>query len=68
MSIYKTIKERRAILRLTQQDLAEMSGIGLRTIREIERGKGNPGLETLNKIAVILGMEVRMVIKERNKT
>jgi transcriptional regulator with XRE-family HTH domain len=68
MSIHKTMKERRAILRLTQQALAEMSGISLRTIKEIESGKGNPGLATLNKLASILGMEIKMVIKGTNKT
>lgn len=68
MSLHKTIKERRTILRLTQQDLAEMSGIGLRTLKEIEGGKGNPSLSILNKIADILGMEVKLVIKETNKT
>jgi transcriptional regulator with XRE-family HTH domain len=68
MSLHTTIKERRAILRLTQQDLAEMSGIGLRTLKEIESGKGNPSLTILNKIADILGMEVKLVIKETNKT
>lgn len=68
MSLHKTIKERRVILRLTQQDLAEMSGVGLRTLKEIESGKGNPSLAILNKIADILGMEVKLVIKETNKT
>ena len=68
MSLHTTIKERRAILRLTQQDLAEMSSVGLRTLKEIESGKGNPSLTILNKIADILGMEVKLVIKETNKT
>lgn len=68
MPIHTTIKERRTILRLTQQDLAEMSGVGLRTLKEIESGKGNPSLAILNKIADILGMEVKLVIKETNKT
>jgi transcriptional regulator with XRE-family HTH domain len=63
MSLHTTIKERRTILRLTQQDLAEMSGVGLRTLKEIESGKGNPSLAILNKIADILGMEVKLVIK-----
>ena len=68
MPLHTTIKERRTILRLTQQDLAEMSGVGLRTLKEIESGKGNPSLAILNKIADILGMEVKLVIKETNKT
>ena len=64
MKINEIIKKRRDILDLTQQDLAEMAGIGLRTLKEIETGKGNPALKTLEKIAEILGMEVKMVIKK----
>jgi transcriptional regulator with XRE-family HTH domain len=63
MQIEKTIKERREVLRLTQSHLAELAGIGLRTLKNIESGKGNPSIETLNKIADILGMEILLVIK-----
>lgn len=63
MQIEKTIKERREVLRLTQPHLAELAGIGLRTLKNIESGKGNPSIHTLNKIADILGMEVLLVIK-----
>lgn len=52
------MKERRTYLQLTQQDLAEMSGISIATIKEIERGKGNPSLNTACKILEVLGMEI----------
>ncbi|WP_418698121.1 helix-turn-helix transcriptional regulator [Bacteroides sp.] len=41
MNIGEKIKERRAVLNITQQELSEISGIGLRTIISIERGNGN---------------------------
>jgi y4mF family transcriptional regulator len=63
-----TIKERRAVLGLTQQDLAEMSGVGLRTIKNIEGGKGNPSINTLTRIAEVLGMELQIVIKKINES
>ncbi len=58
------IKSRRKILEISQNDLSEMSGIGLRTLKEIERGKGNPTLEVLNKLAEVLGLELLLTIKK----
>ena len=46
MELKDIMKERREILSLTQQDLAEMAQVGLATIKDIERGKGNPALNT----------------------
>lgn len=43
---------------MSQQDLAEMSGIGLATVKDIERGKGNPSMGTVSKILDVLGMEL----------
>lgn len=52
------MKKRRETLALTQQDLAEIAQVGLATIKEIERGKGNPALSTINKILDVLGVEI----------
>jgi transcriptional regulator with XRE-family HTH domain len=59
----KNIKHRRKILKVRQEDLAEISGVALRTVVSIERGEGNPSLETLLKIAEVLGMELQMNVK-----
>ena len=67
MDIGEKIKERRAVLNITQQELSEISGIGLRTIINIERGNGNPSLATLSRVADILGMEIVLQIKENTK-
>lgn len=61
-----TIKERREMLQVTQETLAELSGVGLRTLKQFESGKGNPTLQTLQKLADILGMEVCLRLQERN--
>jgi transcriptional regulator with XRE-family HTH domain len=57
------IKERRKILKIRQEDLAEISNVALRTIVLVERGEGNPSLETLLKIAEVLGMELQLNVK-----
>jgi transcriptional regulator with XRE-family HTH domain len=61
--IIKTIKERRDVLQVTQETLAELSGVGLRTLKQFESGKGNPTFQTLQKIADVLGMEVCLKLK-----
>jgi transcriptional regulator with XRE-family HTH domain len=61
--LIKAIKERREILQVTQETLAELSGVGLRTLKQFESGKGNPTLLTLQKISDVLGMEVSITIK-----
>lgn len=61
--IIKTIKERREALQVTQEKLAELAGVGLRTLKQFESGKGNPTLLTLQKISDVLGMNVCLKVK-----
>jgi transcriptional regulator with XRE-family HTH domain len=61
--LIKTIKERREVLQVTQETLAELSGVGLRTLKQFESGKGNPTLSTLQKISDVLGLEVSLTVK-----
>ena len=64
--LIKSIKERREMLQVTQETLAELSGVGLRTLKQFESGKGNPTLQTLQKLADVLGMEVCLQVKNLN--
>jgi transcriptional regulator with XRE-family HTH domain len=61
--LIKTIKDRREALQVTQETLAELSNVGLRTLKQFESGKGNPTLLTLQKISDVLGMEICLKIK-----
>jgi len=67
MDFYSIIRERRALLSLTQQDLADYTGLSLRIIRSIEAGKGNPSMSTLTKIAEALGLELVLKVKDMSK-
>ena len=64
MELMDIMKQRRETLSLTQQDLAEMSQVGLATIKDIERGKGNPALNTIKKILDVLGIEIEYRIRQ----
>lgn len=63
--LINTIKERRENLKVNQDDLARLSGVGLRTIKQFESGKGNPTLQTIQKIADVLGLEVCLKVKSK---
>ncbi|QAR32705.1 transcriptional regulator [Geovibrio thiophilus] len=54
----KIIRERRKELGLTQTQLAQLSGVGLRFISELERGKENVRLGYAIKIASNLGIDI----------
>jgi transcriptional regulator with XRE-family HTH domain len=64
--LIKTLKERREALKVTQEHLAELSGVGLRTLKAFESGKGNPTIDTLNKLAEVLGLEIKLSIRKAN--
>lgn len=59
----ETIKARRETMQVTQETLAALSGVGLRTLKQLESGKGNPTLLTLQKLSEVLGMEVCLRVK-----
>ncbi|MDW7693845.1 helix-turn-helix transcriptional regulator [Flammeovirgaceae bacterium SG7u.111] len=67
--LVKAIKDRREMMQVTQETLAELSGVGLRTLKQFESGKGNPTLQTLQKLADVLGLEIGLQLKNvpRNK-
>lgn len=64
MELKDVMKQRRETLLLTQQDIAEMSQVSLATIKDIERGKGNPALNTVKKILDVLGIEIEYRIRQ----
>ena len=62
--ITKIIIERRKVLKITQERTAALAGISIETINGIERGIGNPTFATLSKIADVLGMEIKLAVKQ----
>ncbi len=51
------VKEHRKKLKLTQLDLAEKSGVGLRFVRELEQGKKTLRLDKVNAVLALFGYE-----------
>lgn len=57
-SLSDFVKERRKQLNLTQIDLAEKSGVGLRFVRELEQGKQTLRMDKINQVLALFGHEV----------
>lgn len=58
MNIGEVIRQRRQGLRLTQQSLADMSGVSVRMIKSIEGNYANPSIKTVEKLLGSLGLEL----------
>jgi len=65
--LIQVLKERRETLKISQETLAELAGVGLRTLKQFESGKGNPTIKTIQNLAHVLGLEITLEVKKNNK-
>ncbi|MCW3081691.1 helix-turn-helix transcriptional regulator [Segetibacter sp.] len=66
MKIAEFVKHKRSVVKLTQPELAEKAGVGLRFVRDLEQGKKTLRLDKVNQVLQLFGYEVCAV--ELNKT
>ena len=64
MNLREVVKDRRGVLGISQLELAEMAGISLATVKNIERGVGNPSMKTVARILEVLGLEMEFRIRK----
>lgn len=57
------IKTRRRELNIDQSTLAALAGVGINTLVAIERGNGNPRLDTIISVADTLGLQLILTLK-----
>lgn len=57
----KYVKAMRKQYNLTQVELSEKSGVGLRLVRELEQGKQTLRLDKVNQILNLFGSEIGVV-------
>ena len=65
--IAQYVKGMRKKFRLTQVDLSEKAGVGLRFVRELEQGKTTLRLDKVNKIFELFGSECGPVPMKREE-
>lgn len=58
MKLSEFLKEKRASAHLTQPELAEKAGVGLRFIRDIEQDKQTLRLDKVNQVLQLFGYQV----------
>ncbi|MFM2231928.1 MAG: hypothetical protein RJB31_629 [Bacteroidota bacterium] len=57
------IKNKRKQLKLTQPELAERAGVGLRFVRELEKGKESVRVDKVNQVLALFGSEIGVIQK-----
>lgn len=67
MDIAAFVRQRRKAVRLTQPELAERAGVGLRFVRELEQGKETLRLDKVNQVLWLFGYKVGAVPSTREK-
>ena len=65
-SISQFVKERKKQLGLTQHELAQKAGVGLRFVRELEQGKITLKVDKVNQVLNLFGYELGAVPVKRN--
>lgn len=61
MSLSEYVKQMRRQYALTQPDLAEKAGVGLRFVRELEQGKQTLRMDKVNQVLSLFGAELAPV-------
>ena len=67
MTLSGFLKNKRKLLKMTQQQLAEKAGVGLRFIRDLEQGKTTLRLDKVNQVLKLFGQELGPQPISRNK-
>jgi y4mF family transcriptional regulator len=67
-SLVQFVKNRRRKLGLTQVDLADRAGVGLRFIRDLEQGKLTLRLDKVNQVLALFGHVLGPVQKPEDTT
>ena len=62
IKIGKIIKKRRQEINLELKDLQDYSGVNYASISDIENGKANPTIKTLEKLLDVLGMQINIEV------
>jgi y4mF family transcriptional regulator len=66
MSLSEFVKEKRNQAGLTQPELADKAGVGLRFLRELEQGKETLRLDKVNQVLKLFGCELGPVDIKRD--
>jgi y4mF family transcriptional regulator len=66
-SLSEYVKQARKQHGLTQVNLSEKAGVGLRFVRELEQGKSNLRMDKVNQVLILFGAELVPGAVDKNK-
>lgn len=64
MNVGRNIKEERLNRGLTQKEIADRSGLSTSYICDIEVGRTNPSLKTLENLSIVLDVSIEKLLKQ----
>ena len=67
MEIKDFVRQQRKLHKLTQRDLADRAGVGIRFIRELEAGKPTLRMDKVNVVLDMFGHHLGAVPERREK-
>jgi len=62
--VINALKTRRRELNLSQLQVAELADLSINTINKMENEESSPTLDTLEKVASVLGLEITTTKKQ----
>ena len=67
MTISKFVRQKRKEYKLTQRDLADRAGVGIRFVRELEAGKPTLRIDKVNVVLDLFGHQLGPVPSKREE-
>ncbi len=62
-SLSSFVKAKRKLAQITQIELAEKAGVGLRFVRDLEQGKASLRMDKVNDVLILFGAELGPIKK-----
>ena len=66
-SLAAFVRARRLANRMTQRELAELAGLGVRLVSEVERGKTTTRMDVVNRLLAVFGKTLGVVDAPRSE-
>ena len=60
-SLAQSVRHLKTSIRLTTAELAKLAGVSFRTLQDIERGRSEGSVQTMNRILGVLGLKLGVV-------
>ncbi len=65
MPLNKFVRSKRKSLKMTQKEMSEKSGVGIRFIRELEKGKQTLKMDKINQVLSLFGHQLGPIEMQR---